>query len=53
MEKDNVILTEDQLKEISGGANNKPYNLCERVHSPLECNKQAECYWTGSMCKKK
>ena len=58
MEKDKVILTDDQLKDVSGGAQclplgTPPDRLCREIGSVAQClakSMKNMCIWTNEGC---
>ena len=52
MEKENVILTDEQLQDIAGGTQN--FNPCGKYGDPVKCSKISICKWIpGNGCEKK
>ena len=48
-----VILTDEELKEVAGGAQCLPWSSgdqCAKNVMPLDCLKAKECTWTGVKC---
>ena len=49
----NVILTDEQLKEVAGGGTPDSgfvSNPCAFRKSPIVCKQHQGCMWTGSKC---
>ena len=52
--KEKVILTDEELKEVAGGSQclpmGGPAEVCARKLLPRDCMKVKECTWTGAKC---
>ena len=50
--KENIILTDEELKEVAGGAPDSGFvsNPCAFRNSPITCKQHQGCMWTGSEC---
>ena len=50
----NIILTDEELKEVAGGSQclpmGGPAEVCARKLRPRDCMKVKECTWTGAKC---
>ena len=50
----NIILTDEELKEVAGGSQclpmGGPAEVCARKLLPRDCMKVKECTWTGAKC---
>ena len=49
----NVILTDEQLKEVAGGIQCLPMSSgdqCAQYKMPRDCMKVKECRWSGVKC---
>ena len=50
--KENIILTDEQLKEVAGGAALWG-NPCERILNMKDCVEKKACKWVGNKCEVK
>ena len=50
--KENIILTDEELKEVAGGAVLWG-NPCERILNSKECVGKKACKWVGNKCEVK
>ena len=48
----NIILTDDELKEVAGGAALWG-NPCERILNMKDCVEKKACKWVGNKCEVK
>ena len=50
--KENIILTDEELKEVAGGASGSglEVNPCTWRYTPIACKQHKGCMWTGSEC---
>ena len=51
MENKNVVLSDDELKDVSGGAGSTFKNTkCSIYKTKEDCYKNVECAWVGDTC---
>ena len=50
--KENIILTDEELKEVAGGTSGGglEVNPCAWRYTPIACKQHKGCMWTGSKC---
>ena len=51
--KENIILTDEELKKVDGGTQCLPWSSgdqCAQYVMPRDCMKVKECTWTGAKC---
>lgn len=47
----NEILSDEELKDVSGGVIMGKHSTCDHLRSAKECAKVSACIWTGNICK--
>lgn len=50
MEKNNVILTDDELKDVSGGYTYGDVLRCKSEKTEKECKNMYLCRWVDNSC---
>ena len=52
-EKENVIITDDELKDVSGGAMSFPMGSCLSFGNAEKCKAVPACVWKNGKCTHK
>ena len=50
MDMEKVILTDEELKDVAGGAVGSTDNYCEQYDTAEDCNKNRLCQWGQFKC---
>ena len=52
MDMDKVILTDEELKEVTGGTHTSMIteSTCNAIANPEECEKAIGCQWADNKC---
>ncbi len=51
--KERINLTDEELKEVTGGCIGGNEELCSKITTEEECNKQFKCTWKYNECHPK
>ena len=51
--KENIILTDEELKEVAGGVQNSLTTTCSTQKTQLGCMKRIICEWKDGECVRK
>ena len=51
--KERINLTDEELKEVTGGCVSDDVILCGKITTEKDCNKQLNCKWVYNECQPK